>query len=211
MTISTSSLEQKIQTTVEQLMREHLAACETAVAAAVREGLRRAAESSGGRRGAKTSRRRAPSQRRSREHLAQLERRLYEAVCAQPGETMVVLAKAVGASSRELSRPAMRLRHQGRIRSAGQRQYTLLPDGRVARSGRRDERWSRLALGSRARRAPACAACARWSSSSRRTGRHARSGSQTSGVATARRLGVRARRGCSSALTTPRNDPVSEA
>jgi hypothetical protein len=105
-------------------MREHLAACETAVAAAVREGLRRAAQSSTGRQGAKASKRRAPAQRRSRERLAELERRLYEAVCAQPGETMVVLAQAVGATVRELNRPATLLRQQGRIRSAGQRQYT---------------------------------------------------------------------------------------
>ena len=105
-------------------MREHLAACETAAASAVQEGLRRAVESSSGRRGVKTSRCRARSQPRSREDLAQLEQRLYEAVCAQPGETMVVLAQAVGATARELKRPATRLRQQGRIRSAGQRQHT---------------------------------------------------------------------------------------
>lgn len=124
MTISTSSLEQKIQSAVEQVMREHLAACETAVAAAVREGLRRAAQSPSARGGAKTSKRRAPAPRRSRARLAELEKRLHEAVCAQPGETMVVLAQAVGATARELNRPATLLREQGRIRSAGQRQYT---------------------------------------------------------------------------------------
>lgn len=129
MTISTSILEQKIQSAVEQVMREHLAACETAVAVAVREGLRRAAQSSTGqsstgRQGAKASKRRAPAQRRSRERLAELERRLYAAVCAQPGETMVVLAQALGTTVRELNRPATLLRQQGRIRSAGQRQYT---------------------------------------------------------------------------------------
>ena len=124
MTISTSSLEQKIQSAVEQVMREHLAACETAVAAAVREGLRRAAQPSTAPRGAKAPKRRAPAQRRSREHIAGLEKRLYKAVCARPGETMVVLAQAVGATARELNRPATLLRQQGRIRSAGQRQYT---------------------------------------------------------------------------------------
>lgn len=125
MTTSTSALEQKIQKAVEQVMREHLAACESAAAAAVREGLRRAAtQPSSGRRGVKATKRRAPAPRRSREHLAELEKRLYEAVCAQPGETMVVLAQAVGATARELNRPATRLRQQGRLRSAGQRQYT---------------------------------------------------------------------------------------
>ena len=124
MTISTNSLEQKIQSAVEQVMREHLAACDTAVAAAVREALRRAAQSPTGRRGAKASKRRGPAPRRSREQLAELEKRLYEVVCAQPGETMVVLAQAVGATPKELRRPATLLRRQGRIRSAGQRQYT---------------------------------------------------------------------------------------
>jgi hypothetical protein len=124
MTTSTSSLEQKIQKAVEQVMREHLAACESAAAAAVREGLRRAAQPSSGRRGAKASKGRTPAPRRSREQLAELEKRLYEAVCARPGETMVVLARAVGATPRELNRPATLLRRQGRIRSAGQRQYT---------------------------------------------------------------------------------------
>lgn len=124
MTTSTSSLEQKIQSAVEQVMCEHLAACETAVAAAVREGLRRAAQPTTGRHGAKATKRRRPATRRSREQLTELERRLYEAVCAQPGETMAVLAQAVGAPARELNRPATRLRPQGRIRSAGQRPYT---------------------------------------------------------------------------------------
>ena len=126
MTTSTSSLEQKIQKAVEQVMREHLAACESAAATAVREGLRRAAAQpcSGRRRGAKASKRRAPATRRTREQLAELEKRLYEAVCAQPGATMMVLARAVGATARELNRPATRLRQQGRIRSAGHRQYT---------------------------------------------------------------------------------------
>jgi hypothetical protein len=125
MTTSTSSLEQKIQKAVEQVMREHLAACESAAAAAVREGLRRAAaQPSRGRGGAQAPKRRASAPRRTREQLAELEKRLYEAVRAQPGETMVVLAQAVGATARELNRPATRLRQQGRIRSAGRRQYT---------------------------------------------------------------------------------------
>lgn len=124
MTISTSSLEQKIQDAVERVMREHLAACERVVAGAVREGLRRASQPSTRQRRAKVSKRRAPAQRRSREQIAKLEKQLYEAICAQPGETMVVLAQAVGARPRELNRPATLLRRQGRIRSAGQRQYT---------------------------------------------------------------------------------------
>ena len=56
--------------------------------------------------------------------MAQLEERLYLAICAQPGETMMVLGPTVGASAKELSRPAMLLRRSGRVRSVGERQYT---------------------------------------------------------------------------------------
>jgi hypothetical protein len=53
-----------------------------------------------------------------------LEERLYRAVCAHPGETMAVLAQAVGATARELNRPATLLRRDGRVRSVGQRSST---------------------------------------------------------------------------------------
>jgi hypothetical protein len=81
-----------------------------------------------------------------------LEKRLHEAVCAQPGETMVVLAQAVGATPQELRRPATLLRRQGRIRSAGQRQYTRyfpMDASPAARSGRREQGRSRRPLGTR--------------------------------------------------------------
>jgi uncharacterized coiled-coil protein SlyX len=49
---------------------------------------------------------------------------LYAAVCERPGETMSVLAPIVGATARELNRPATRLRQAGRIRSVGTRHAT---------------------------------------------------------------------------------------
>lgn len=124
MTTSTKSLEQKIETVVEQLVREHLAACEAAAAAAIREGFRRAAapasrpESPGKKPRAKHSRRRTP------EELAELSAKLYEAVVAHPGETMMVLAQAVGTTSEVLNRPARLLRKQGQVRSVGRQNST---------------------------------------------------------------------------------------
>ena len=125
MTTSTESLERKIESVVERLVREHLTDVEAASRAAVREGFRRATRptSATGRDGER-ARRGAPSQRRPREVVAKLEERLYQAVCAQPGETMTVLAQAVGSTPRALNRPATLLRLSGRVRSVGQRQST---------------------------------------------------------------------------------------
>jgi hypothetical protein len=125
MATSTETLEQKIQTAVEQMVREHMAALETVVSAAVREGfLRGTRPTSKQRADGRATRRRSPSRRRSREEVAELEKRLYEAICAHPSETMAVLAPAVGATARELNRPATVLRREGRVRSVGQRHAT---------------------------------------------------------------------------------------
>jgi hypothetical protein len=124
-TTTTESLEQKIESAVEQLVREHLAACEVAASAALREAFRRASSPSAHRsRTAATKRARASSRRRTRDEIAALEERLYEAICQRPGETMAVIAPAVGATPRELHRPATVLRRQGRVRSVGQRHGT---------------------------------------------------------------------------------------
>jgi hypothetical protein len=131
MKTTTKSLEQKIESAVEQLVREHLAACEAAAAAAVRAAFGRASKSSSKSRRrkspSKSSRRkssRAQAPRRSREELAALEERLYEAIRRHPGETMAVIAPAAEATARALNRPATTLRQQGRVRSVGRRQYT---------------------------------------------------------------------------------------
>jgi hypothetical protein len=124
MTTSTESLERKIESVVERLVREHLAAVEVAASAAVREGFRRATRAAPKRDGGGGSRRRSPSRRRPREEMTKLEERLYQAVCAHPGETMRVLAQAVGSTPQELKGPATLLRRNGRVRSVGQRQYT---------------------------------------------------------------------------------------
>jgi hypothetical protein len=120
------SLQRKIESVVERLVREHVAALEVAASAAVREGFRRATRATSSKQGDadSSSSRRARSRRRPREEVAKLEEQLYQAVCAHPGETMTVLARAVGSTPRELNRPATVLRASGRVRSVGQRHAT---------------------------------------------------------------------------------------
>ena len=126
MTTSTQSLEQKIENAVAQLVREHLLACEAAAAAAVRAGIRRAASGTPPppppTKSAKKAR--TISRRRAAGEIADLEEQLYAAIVAHPGETMTVLAPVVGASARDLNRPALVLRSKGRVRSVGNRQHT---------------------------------------------------------------------------------------
>lgn len=122
MTTTTKSLERKIESAVEELVREHLAACQVAAEAVVRAAFRRASTSTSKSSPRKSAR--APARRRSREELAALEERLYDAIRRHPGETMAVLAPASGATAVELNRPATVLRRQGRVRSVGQRQHT---------------------------------------------------------------------------------------
>jgi hypothetical protein len=126
MMTSPKSLQRKIESVVERLVREHVAVLEVAASVAVREGFRRATQATSSKQKDAESRprRRAPSRRRPREEVAKLEEQLYQAVCAYPGETMTVLARAVGSTSRELNRPATVLRASGRVRSVGQRHTT---------------------------------------------------------------------------------------
>ena len=67
---------------------------------------------------------RTPGRRRASTELSALGTRLYEAVVAQPGETMAVLAPGLGSSPRELHRPMAALKQAGRVRSVGQRHQT---------------------------------------------------------------------------------------
>ena len=122
MTTTTKSLEQKIQAAVEQLVREHLAACEAAASVAVRAAFERASQPSAKPTPKKSAR--ALACRRSPEELTALQERLYEAVRRHPGETMAVIGPAAGATAQELERPVIRLRQQGRVRSVGRRQAT---------------------------------------------------------------------------------------
>ena len=59
--------------------------------------------------------------RRSAGALDQLCDTLYECVCARPGESSAMLADELGCTVRDLQRPMAKLKAQGRIRCAGQR------------------------------------------------------------------------------------------
>ena len=61
---------------------------------------------------------------RSPKQIAELGERLYELVCAQPGESMVVFAAELGESVCALQRPMFRLKRAGRVRTVGQRHQT---------------------------------------------------------------------------------------
>ena len=108
---------------IERLVDDHI----TASRAVAREALERAFASA-----ARTPCRARSSQsmkppngkRRTREEIAAVGERLYQAVCASPGETMVVLGTEVGGSAAELNRPMTLLKQAGRVRSVGSRSRT---------------------------------------------------------------------------------------
>ncbi|MCG8553801.1 MAG: hypothetical protein MJD61_00715 [Proteobacteria bacterium] len=117
--MTTTNIEQ-LERQIEQLVGEHLAAVRAAASAAVYRAL-----------GAPTAvpkptrpQRGSPSGRRTPEQIAALGERLYEALCAQPGQTMSVLAPQLGATPVELQRPMAVLKRAGRVRSVGKRQRT---------------------------------------------------------------------------------------
>jgi hypothetical protein len=71
-----------------------------------------------GSRAPRVGKRRAPGE------VSALGERLYQQVCAKPGEAMAVLARELGASVRELHRPMALLKQAGRVKSVGQRSNT---------------------------------------------------------------------------------------
>jgi hypothetical protein len=125
-TTSIQGLEEQI----EQVVRGYIEATRRAAAEAMERAFSSSAGSPSTRprtrtdsdRSGATSR--ASSGRRSPAELSAVGERLHKAVCAHPGETMSVLAPAVGKTPRELSRPMMALKRAGRVRSVGQRDRT---------------------------------------------------------------------------------------
>jgi hypothetical protein len=107
---------------IEQLVRAHLDATRRDVAAAVARAFSPVPATARTTAAAKPPR--ASGHRRAQAELSLLGERLYEAVCAQPGETMAVLSPELGASPRELHRPMAALKRAGRVRSVGQRHQT---------------------------------------------------------------------------------------
>lgn len=78
-----------------------------------------------------------PRKRRSAEELAELCEKLYKLICAHPGESMSLFAIELDLSVRDLQRPTSKLKAEGRIRSAGERNMTrYFPTvGRRSRGG----------------------------------------------------------------------------
>lgn len=113
---------ERLEQQIEQLIREHLAECARRAMQAVERGFAATAKRTCPLR-AKAARG-AIGQRRSAADLDVLGERLAAAVCSKPGSTMVVLAAEVGATVRELERPAQRLKNAGRIRTVGERNLT---------------------------------------------------------------------------------------
>src|SRR6266508_2588912 len=93
---------------IEELVREHVAALRGAATAAVDRAFARAvARKAQG--GHATSALREAGQRRAPDEVAALGERLYAAICAHPGAAMATLAAELGATPRELNRPATQL------------------------------------------------------------------------------------------------------
>jgi hypothetical protein len=113
---------ERLEQQIEQLIRGHLLESARRARLAVERGF---AATVKGRAAARVrDSRRAIGKRRTVEELDGLAQRLAAAVCAKPGATMVALAAEVGASVRELERPAKRLKDAGRIRTVGERNMT---------------------------------------------------------------------------------------
>jgi hypothetical protein len=107
---------------IERLVQEYIS--ETRIAA--RAAMDRAFATSAGEKAKKQGQQAKPrtSLRRPSADLIAIGERLYAAMCDAPGETMTVLAPAVGCSARELHRPMSLLKQAGRVRSVGNRQGT---------------------------------------------------------------------------------------
>ena len=111
---------QQLAQQIERLVEDFIANSRTAAAAAVDRAF--AGSTSKRIAGPVSAARRQIGPRRSPEQMESLTERLYEAICAKPGESMTVLAPLVGSTPRALNVPAKKLKTSGRIRSVGQRQ-----------------------------------------------------------------------------------------
>lgn len=120
MTNTTAELE----TRIEQMVAEHVAAVRKAAQAAVERAFAGASASAAAPPSVAPSRphiARARGKRRTRTELSALGERFFEALSRKPGETMAVLSAEVGASPVELQHAVARLREANRVRTIGER------------------------------------------------------------------------------------------
>lgn len=122
--MSNTTSHRELEQRIEQLVREHIIllqrgareALERAFASTVPSPTRKAAPARVAvRAAAGASKRRAPAE------VSAIGERLYQAICAHPGESMATLAKELETAPRELQRPMALLREAGRVRNVGQR------------------------------------------------------------------------------------------
>lgn len=115
----TTKNTEKLERQIERLVREHLAAQQEAATAAVGRAFAAVAAPVRTR-----PARAAAGRRRPTAEMAELAERLCEAVRACPGETMTTIAARVGQAPRAMQRPMLHLKNAGRVRSAGERNFT---------------------------------------------------------------------------------------
>jgi hypothetical protein len=110
---------------IERLVREYVSTIHVTAQAAVKRAIAGVVPSDVAKvkqvRGPAAS---CPGTRRASDEIGSLSERFYEVLCRMPGETMTVLAPAVGATARELHRPTTLLKRAGRVRSVGTRHGT---------------------------------------------------------------------------------------
>lgn len=108
---------------IEQLVREHIAVSRRAARDAVERAFTSGAPAPARARATQPDESVGRGKRRTPQEMAALRERLYQAVCAKPGETISVLMLDLDSSATELSRPMTELKRSGRVRSVGARNH----------------------------------------------------------------------------------------
>jgi hypothetical protein len=116
----TTTNAETLEAKIEAVVREHFAAQQLAAKAAVERVFAMLVPARPG----AVARVRGGYSRRDPVQLAELVERLSGAVQAFPGETMAVIAAHVGQKPAALHLPMQHLKEAGRVRSAGERNFT---------------------------------------------------------------------------------------
>ena len=119
-----TNTNQDLSQRIEEMVREHISATHRAAQEALRRAFGSAARTPASAPRRVTSSSSPSRKRRPAAELASLGERFFRAVCAKPGEMMIVLAAEVGALLRELYRAVTLLKQAGRVRSVGSRHQT---------------------------------------------------------------------------------------
>ena len=124
MSITSESLERRIEKAVEQVVREYLSECEALATSAVTRAFEKASARPSPKPQAGAAKKQKRATPRSWRDIEAQAEKLHAVICAHPGETMSVLAPAAGATAPQLRLAAARLRSAGRVRSIGERGST---------------------------------------------------------------------------------------